>query len=149
MNTWYDEKYKFYHAGYSDIYKVCDSNQDNHQFVSKNKDGEILGLISYSIDRINDYVDGMGAINFSNDKITYGIDLMKVMTDIFEKYNFRKIAFGVVVGNPIEQSYDRIIKKFGGRIVGVYRAHCKLMDNKFYDSKHYEIFRNDYLNTVN
>jgi len=145
MDTWHDEKYKFYHSCYSEAYKAADSTWNSHQFVSIDKDGKILGFISYNINRPNDCVSSIGAINFSDNKVIYGRDLMNVIADIFEKYNFRKIAFSVIVGNPIERSYDRLVAKYGGRIVGVYKEDSKLMDNKFYDSKMYEIFRDDYL----
>jgi RimJ/RimL family protein N-acetyltransferase len=68
-----------------------------------------------------------------------------VLDEMFTKYNFRKLEFSVVVGNPIEKSYDRLIYKYGGRIVGTYKKHTRLMDNKYYDEKLYEIFRDDYI----
>ena len=57
----------------------------------------------------------------------------------------RKLEFTVVVGNPIEKTYDKLIKKYGGNIVGVKHKNCKLIDNKYYDEKIYEIFREDYI----
>jgi hypothetical protein len=50
-----------------------------------------------------------------------------------------------VIGNPIEKSYDKLIHKYGGRVVGTYKQHTKLIDNKLYDEKFYEIFRDDYI----
>lgn len=145
VDTWYIEKYKYYHgACYSEVITNSDNNWDNHQFVSKDNEGKIIGYMSYHIDRASDVVDCLRAINFSDNKLMFGRDLMEVLSNIFNKFNFRKLTFGVLVGNPIERSYDRLIKKYGGRIVGVKVKDCKLMDNVYYDYKIYEIFREDY-----
>lgn len=149
MNTWYDEKYKFFYAtNYRDKFGVKENNWDSHDFVSINKNGEIIGFIGYNIDRPSDYVSGLEIINFSNDKTTFGKDVGEVLTNIFTKFNYRKIEFSVVVGNPIEKSYDKLIHRYGGRIVGIYKQHVKLIDNKYYDEKMYEIFRDDYIKYI-
>lgn len=149
INTWYDEKYKYFHCGcYSDLFKVPDSNWSQHSFVSKDRDNKIIGYIAYNITRGNDSVDGLGIINFTDDKITFGLDLSEVLKNIFEKYNFRKLTYSVVVGNPIEKSYDKLTQKYGGSIIGTHKQHVRLIDNKFYDQKFYEIFREDYFNSI-
>lgn len=146
--TWFQEKYKYwvvrpYHSMISidkrDTY-------DSHQFVSI-KDGEILGFIFYNIDRETESVSSVSIMNLSDDIYTFGADLKRAFMDIFEKYNFRKLNFCVVVGNPVEKSYDKLVKKYGGRIVGIKKQHVKLIDNKLYDLKEYEILRKDYFNT--
>ena len=62
----------------------------------------------------------------------------------FEKFNFRKLNFSVVIGNPIEKSYDRMVKRFGGAICGYQRENVRLFDGKFYDEKLYEVLSEDY-----
>lgn len=144
IDTAYDLKYMFAHSGYTDEYNPSKSTWDKHEFVSL-KDGKVIGYMSYYVNR-NDYsTSGFYAINFTNDKITFGRDLGTVLDDIFTKFNFRKLTFGVYVGNPIEKSYDKTIKRFGGRIIGVERKAARLLDGNFYDYKSYEIFREDYL----
>lgn len=143
-DTAYDLKYMFAHSGYTDEYTPSRSTWDKHEFVSL-KDGEVIGYMSYYVNR-NDYsASGFCAINFTDDKITFGRDLGTVLDDIFTKFNFRKLTFGVYVGNPIEQSYDKAINKFGGRIIGIERKAARLLDGNFYDYKQYEIFREDYM----
>jgi RimJ/RimL family protein N-acetyltransferase len=67
------------------------------------------------------------------------------LVDLFDKFNFRKIEWTVVVGNDnAEKMYDRIINKYGGKIVGVKEKSTKLIDNKYYDIKYYEIFKDDF-----
>lgn len=149
MNTWYDEKYMFYYATqYHSIWenpKSEDGDWFNRKFVSLNSNGEILGLIDYHVDHECDMAIWFGAINFSDNKIVFGMDLVQVIDDIFCKFNMRKMEFNVIVGNPIEKNYDKLIKKYGGRIVGIRKQHSKLLDNKYYDDKLYELFREDYI----
>ncbi|OGO81270.1 MAG: hypothetical protein A2Y21_10715 [Clostridiales bacterium GWC2_40_7] len=71
--------------------------------------------------------------------------MYKFIVDIFLKYNFRKIEFTVVAGNPIEKMFDKYVNKYGGRIVGVRKESVKLQDNLFYDSKLYELFKTDFI----
>lgn len=144
-DTIYDLKYMFYHEGWSDEYNPSDNNWNQHEFVSLSPDNEVIGYIKYNISR-NDYsVSGISAINFGNDKITFGRDLVQVIDEIFTKYHFRKLSFSVYVGNPIEKTYDRLVEKYGGRIVGVKKEHTRLLDGSLYDLKMYEIFQRDYL----
>ena len=103
-----------------------------------------IGYISYSIARADNSVHSLNIINFSENKVTFGMDLRRALRDIFEKYRFRKLSFTVVVGNPIESSYDKLIERYGGRIVGISKVDVKLIDGKYYDRKLYEILAEDY-----
>lgn len=40
--------------------------------------------------------------------------------------------------------YDRCIKKYGGRVVGIKQEHVKLQDSRYYDLKLYEILNDKY-----
>lgn len=148
FDTWYDEKYMFYHySSYHEPYEchAKDGDWNSREFVSLDSNGNVLGLITYGVNRTHDYVDSLGIINFSDNKVVFGLDVAKVIDDIFCKFNMRKIEFCVVVGNPIERSYDRLVSKYGGRIVGTREKHIKLLDGKYYDDKLYELFREDYI----
>lgn len=146
LDTWFKDKYKYwnYHADYCE-FNIDSDTWRSHSFVSIDNNGNIIGYISYEIDRRNNQCQGLNIINFSNKKIIFGKDVKQAITDIFERYNFRKLNFTVVVGNPIEHTYDRLIKKYGGRIVGYKKEHTKLIDGKYYDVKCYEIMREDYI----
>ncbi|TVX86108.1 hypothetical protein FPZ44_23735 [Paenibacillus agilis] len=71
-------------------------------------------------------------------------DLQKFLSDIFERFGFNKLSYSVVIGNPIEKSYDRMTHKYGGRIVGVNRNEVLLSDGTLNDLKLYEILKEDY-----
>lgn len=64
---------------------------------------------------------------------------------MYSHSSIRKICFTVVVGNPVESRYDRIIERYGGRIVGIHKEHTMLPDGRLYDEKMYEILRTDYM----
>lgn len=124
--------------------EIDDSTWQRHQFVSIKND-KVIGYISYKIDRTSDMAHSLAIMNFTDDKTTFGLDLGKALKDIFEKYDFRKLEFSVVVGNPIEKSYDNMIKRYGGKIIGIRHKYCRLIDGKLYDFKEYEIFKEDYI----
>lgn len=148
-NIWFNDKYKFWNDDtYYNSMTIDDNTWERHQFVST-KNEQIIGYISYSVNRKCNYVQNLSIMNFTDDKITFGMDLGQALQDIFEKYNFRKLNFCVVVGNPIEKSYDKMIKKYNGRIVGVFKDDVKLIDNKYYDIKHYEVTRENYMSAKN
>lgn len=78
--------------------------------------------------------------------MVFAADMGHAIRDIFEKYQFRKLCFSVVVGNPIESSYNKMCLKYSGRIVGIRKKNARLIDGNFYDEKLYEIFKEDYIN---
>ena len=147
-DSWFNDKYKYWNADphYCEI-KLNTDTWNKHQFVSVYQNKPI-GYISYSIDRRIDAVTGFSAINFSNHTATFGMDLGQAIKDIFEKYGFNKLNFSVVIGNPIEKTYDKMIKRYGGRVVGVYEDDVKLHDGKLYDLKIYEITKKKYFSNA-
>lgn len=150
LATWFDEKYKYYNFNtyYFDL-KIDDETWNKHQFVSVDKEGNIIGYIKYNVNRQTCNCNNLSVINFTDNKFVFGMDLGQALTDIFERFKFRKLTFSVIIGNPIEKSYDKMINKYGGRIVGIYRQEVKLIDGEYYDEKLYEITRDDYLKSVN
>lgn len=148
LDTWYDDRYKFYYNNGRSVQEEPDNDWNRRAFVSLNTSGEVIGYISYSIDNGSGSAYNFGAINFSNDKVTFGRDLRKVINDIFTKFNMYRMEFSVVIGNPIEESYDKVVEKYGGRIIGRRHEVVKLIDNRIYDDKMYEILRDNYLSAV-
>ena len=144
-NISYDLKYQFYTGGWSTEYQPSKDNWNKFEFVSVDNKGNVIGYMSYSIDRNSNHAYGFCIVNFSDNKITFGRDIAKAIDDIFVKYNFRKLEYSVYVGNPIENTYDRLTKRYGGRIVGTKIRNSKLLDGKLYDFKMYELFRGDYI----
>lgn len=145
--TWFDDYYKFAnYAPYCMTLKIEDVTINKHQFVSV-YGGNIIGLIQYEIDRFTNNVSGLCIMNFypGQSPFVFAKDLGDCIRDIFEKFKFNKINFSVIVGNPIEPTYDKLVKKYGGRIVGIKKKDKKLFDGKLYDLKLYEIERDEYI----
>lgn len=148
-STWFQEKYKNYN--YDTYYRklnVENETWNTHQFVSLDNNGNVIGYIDYSVNRQTYNCSNLAIINFSNNKIIFGMDVGQVLTDMFEKFKFNKVSFSVVVGNPIEKSYDKMVNRYGGRIVGICEKETKLIDGEYYDVKLYEITRDNYLKSM-
>ena len=143
--TWFDDKYKYWNnTVYHRIKKIEEETWNVHQFVSVSN-GFVIGYIEYYISRATNNVYDLNILNFTDDKITFGADVMKALKNIFEKYKFNKLSFEVVIGNPIESQYDKLIKRYGGKIIGIKENDVRLIDNEYYDVKLYEILYKDYI----
>lgn len=128
-HTWFEDRYKYWnYANYFEEWNPAESTWVNHQFVSV-RNGEVIGYIGYDIDRASgDVAYALNIINFEdNPSLTFSMDLGRALKDIFEKYNLRKLCFSVIVGNPIEKSYDKMCEKYGGRIVGIKKEHTRFL----------------------
>lgn len=145
LNTWMQPKYMYYHyRSYYATPTINDSTWEMHDFVSIHN-GEIIGNIHYQVDRVTKNVSGLGIICFEDKpSVVFGRDVLQVVKDIFEKFHFRKLTCGVVTANPIMPTYDKLITKYGGRIVGTEREDVLLIDGQYYDTKKYEILASDW-----
>lgn len=145
-SVWFDDKYKYWNfTSYYEDWKPCENTWNGHELVILDSKNEVAGFVGYEINRSNEYVTGLNIINFTDDKMLFGVEVMKIIRDIFEKFHFRKLCFSVVVGNPVEKQYDKLIELFGGRIVGIQKQHVKLIDGKHYDVKLYEVLESGYI----
>lgn len=142
---WYDPKYQYYFGGEGRWDFQVGNNEYHYDFASVDKDGNLLGYISYSFDHTIRLANCFGAINFSEDKITFGRDLRTVINDLFMKFNAETLEFNVIIGNPAERSYDRIIKRIGGKVLCIRHARAKDLAGHNLDDKVYEVTREDYL----
>ena len=144
QSIWFNEKYKYYNYSPTwHTFQIDDKTNDWHEFVSVDKEGKVIGYIHYYVNRTTQNCCRFGAINFTDDPI-FGKDILQVIRDIFERFNFRKLDFSVVIGNPAEKSYDRLCQKYGGRILCIEKDETILDDNKYYDVKRYCITRDEY-----
>lgn len=141
----YDPKYKYY-QDYFEEYSFWSDQWRGHEFVSLNSEGEVIGLIRYLIHRQCYHVNNLSIIHFTdNDSFTFAKDVAQAIDDIFYKYNFNKLVHSVYIGNPVEKTYDKLHKKYGGRIVGVFEKENRITTGEVVDEKYYEITRENYL----
>ena len=144
--TWeiaYNKKYMYANIGYTSSYKPSDDNWYCHEFVSV-KNNEVIGYITYSTKRNPRIAYDFYAVNYTDSPI-FAIDLLRAIDNIFIEFGFQKIDFSVIVGNPIEKSYDKLISMYGGRVVGVLKNDVCLLDGNIYDKKLYELSIEDYV----
>ena len=146
-DIWFDDKYKYYISDwYYEVPEIKDSTWNRHDFVSLDTNTSILGYIHYNIDRAANKACSFGAISFTSiPTLTFGRDLYQAIDDIFCKFKFNKLRFAVVIGNPIEKTYDKLIAKYGGKVTGYAQQDIRLPDGELADVKTYEIMREDYL----
>jgi hypothetical protein len=145
QSIWFNEKYKYYNYSSTwNTFSIDEKTYDWHEFVSVDSEGNIIGYIHYYVDRTTLCCNRFGALNFTDNPL-FGRDVLKVIEDIFERFNFHKLQFSVVIGNPVEKTYDKLCKKYGGRILCIEKDETKLEDNKYYDVKRYEILRDEYM----
>jgi len=143
----YDDRFKFHNSSNFNEFILDIKGDDYHQLqkVSVNTKDEVIGYFDASLERVGEYVSGISVINFTGKpNIIFSRDFYTFLTDLFIKFNFRKINWTVTIGNTAEQMYDKIIKKYYGRIVGVYYNHVRLRDGKWYDRKLYELHKDDF-----
>lgn len=144
--TAFNEKFKFYNStNYYNYNLELDNDSWNRlQFVSVNKHNDVLGYFSAKISRTAECVTSLEVINFYDINYTFSKDFHQFLTDLFVKFKFRKINFGVVVGNPAEKMYDKYIEKYNGRFAGYYKKDVRLYDGNYYDFKVYEVFKEEF-----
>lgn len=148
--AWYDPKYQYYFMGaYHDEFTLPHGHEGGdwsaRAFASVDKHDNVIGLIGYQIEHEANYAHNFGAINFTDNKALYGMDLAQCVDDIFCKFGMNRLQFSVVVGNPIERSYDRMVAKYGGRVLCVRHEVAKDLAGNLCDDKMYEIMKRDYL----
>lgn len=147
--AFFEERNKFYFAsGYKATLDIPEHNWDSMQFVSL-KDDKVIGFMHLCIDRTLYSVSSLRVINYYQPNPTFSTDFAQVLIDIFEKYNFNKLVWNCVIGNPAEKMYDRICKKYNGRVVGIFENEVKLLDGKLYHQKYYEILLENYKESKN
>ena len=148
---WYDEKYQYYFGdSWRNDFSLADNNGDYQKraFAVLNNNDELIGYISYSVDNELRIAQWFGAINFSNDKFTFGKALRQVITDCFLKFGMEVVEWNVICGNPIESSYDRMCEKLGGHIIGIRHRRALDLAGNVHDDKTYEILREDFLEAM-
>jgi hypothetical protein len=149
----YDEKYKYYFCqcfwNYEFPLSTGDSDWYGIEYVSVDRNNNIIGYLGANIDRESNKVSSLRILNFKDKgNITFSRDLRNFIIELFERYKVNKIEFSVVGGNPIEKMYDKYIKKYNGRIVGHFKDYVKLTDGEYHDYKMYEIFKKDFQLTI-
>lgn len=141
----YDMDYQYYMGNSGRNYWFPEDTYENHSFVSINDKGEVIGAISYRLDRAARRAYNFGAISFDRGNLTFTKDLLKAIEDIFFRYGMSSLDFMAFTDNPITPTYTKLVEKYGGRIVGVYYNNIMLQDGKLHNTILYEMTLGSYV----
>lgn len=144
---WYEEKYQYYFSGLERYDFVLGNDGLLRSFAVLNNKDSLIGFISYRLDLETMLAYNFGAVNFSSDKLTYGLAMLKVINDCFTRYGIKMIEWKVVCGNEIEKSYDKICTKLGGHIVGILHNRFKSLNGELHNCKIYELSSEEFFNS--
>ena len=149
LDTWYDMKYQYYRDTSGDrIPQLADNCYDRRDFVSLDKDGNLIGFISYFYNDTTRSASQFGIINFGKPSTIFARDVLQVIGDIFFKFKLDRIEFWCFEDNPATRGYRQFIKRFGGKEAGHLRRTCRLMDGELHDAVIFEILREDLVKRV-
>lgn len=145
IKSWYKPENIYWNGWYGDSQiTIMENNYDGHQFVSVDKDDNVIGYIAYNVDWAAMSADRFGIISFNKGSIEFAKDLYKAICDLFNVYHMNRVAWCAFVDNPAVRGYRNFIKKHGGRECGYHRQKVKLMDGKLHDSVEFEILAEEF-----
>lgn len=144
INTWYDPKYMYY-TGWTgtELPNIPDNNYDKHCFASVDKDGNVIGYISYQVSFVTMSASNFGIVSFKS-SVEFAKDVYQVICNLFELYKMNRVSWSAFVENPAIKGYRAFIKKHGGRECAYHRQIGKLMDGKLHDDIEFEILASEF-----
>lgn len=146
IETWYDQRYLYYHSGTgADEILFANNNCEKHQFVSVDKNDNVIGYISYKIDWCALNADNFGIISYDIGNVEFIKDCYRAVCDLFKKYHMNRIGWFAFADNPAVRGYRKFIKKHGGRECAYLRQICKLTDGKLHDAVEFEILAEEFI----
>ena len=141
----YDIDYQYYHGSEptSNFHWDCDGF---YYWASiDTKTDEVIGVITYHMDRITDTASRFGIISFDWGNPVFLADLGKVIDDIFYTYGANRMEWEVVADNERAlMLYELFAIKSGGRKIGIRKEAVKTMDGQLHDSISFEILASRY-----
>ena len=145
IKSWYKPENIFRNGGPADSQiNILEDNYDCHQFVSVDKENNIIGYIPYSVDWSAMSADKFGIISFKKNSIEFAKDVYKVVCNLFEVYHMNRISWCAYTDNPAIRGYRNFIKKHGGRECSYFRQIARLQDGKLHDSVNFEILAEEF-----
>lgn len=119
--------------------KLETSDWNKLQMVSVDQ-GEVLGYFEADMVRTIRDVSELKVVNFTGQaNMTFARDLARFFKMLLTELGLHAIRWSVAVGNPAERIYDRLIRRYGGRMIGVSREYFVMPDGSLHDRKQYEI----------
>jgi hypothetical protein len=125
---------------------IPDSDRYVVQYVSKDKNGNIIGFFAGYVNHIHDMIENIDIINFTQKvNLVFSKDLIDFFAVLLLKKGFRKAVFRAVADNPASIMYERFITRHNiGCKIGVLKQNRKLEDGNYYDEVIYEVFKHNF-----
>lgn len=145
IKAWYNPKNIFWNGGSGDSQiEIEEDNYNRHQFVSVDKEENVIGYIGYNVDWSALSADNFGIISFRKGSIEFAKDVYTAIRNIFEVYHLNRMSWFCFADNPAIRGYRNFIKKYGGRESGYNRQIARLQDGKLHDSVEFEILAEEF-----
>lgn len=142
----YTDEFMLY-TGYGHMHSISNFDlQDNvYSYAVVDKEDNLVGYISYRVDPWLSVAYNFGIYSFVKDTITLANDLYEIMKSLIATYH--RIEWRMIAGNPVERSYDALLKKFNGRKITL-KDSTKDNYGNYHDEYIYEILTNAHLNML-
>lgn len=84
-----------------------------HEFAIIGENEELIGFVRYAIKNNKAY--NLETINFNRKQPNiFGLDLIKICKDTFEKYNLDNLNFSANVKHPMLEKYKQLVTHYRG-----------------------------------
>lgn len=84
-----------------------------HEFAIVDENNDLIGFVRYAIKNNKAY--NLEAINFNRKQPNiFGLDLIKICKDTFEKYNLDNLNFSANKEHPMLEKYKQLVTHFRG-----------------------------------
>ena len=142
--TWYNPEYMYYYDTTPGIPDIADKPDNQYQFVSVDKNGEVLGYFSYWVYEPSRRAMNFGLMSFKKGSTTFISDVIQMFKDMFEKYGIHSAEWRCYEDNTEAVGvYDWLIERYGGRRVGILRDNAAPMNRTLCNTVLYEVCYQD------
>lgn len=146
VKSWYKPENIYWNGGTGDSdIQLPDNNYDRHCFVSVDKEGNIIGYISYCVDWSAMTAYRFGMISYQKGNLEFVRDLYQTIYNLFTVYHMNRVSWCCFADNPAIRGYRNFIKRHGGRECGYYRQIARLQDGQLHDEVDFEIMAEEFV----
>ena len=140
QELYYTEDY-FYYMGYLGNERIIvaeDPGETLFQFASVDKNGNVIGYISFRYDRADSVARNFGWISFDKGNVIVVKDLYELLDMLQNKWKVHRIEWQVIDPNPVKKHYDQYCLEHGGYIHHFHDV-VKDLEGNYHDAYSYEI----------
>lgn len=97
----------------NDALRLFNDKTKAHEFAIVDENNDLIGFVRYAIKNNKAY--NLEAINFNRKQPNiFGLDLIKICKDTFEKYNLDNLNFSANKEHPILEKYKQLVTHYRG-----------------------------------